>query len=193
MARLATALTQDATGVVVTAAQFRAHINQLSDHDDAYIDDLIGEVTAQVETHTHRTILERSYLMTFDGFDDPFKLALGNGRKVTSVQYRNRDNVLTSVPLASLYIRYHKDGITIDRMRDYVWPGDLTVTHPARVQIEATFGWLNAADVPKDIVRAIKFIAGQAYEFREDPPRLSSLLRPSEALLYPWVIRAPTG
>jgi uncharacterized phiE125 gp8 family phage protein len=152
----------------ITAPELRARLRLNDDSEDDALAEFLTTAVEMFEDEANRPVLATAYRQTFDKW--PCEIVLGRGgvTEVTAVK------------------RYLADSSTEDVAADQ-WLAILT-TPPARVAlaappalvttaagivvapvgcVEFTAGWADADAVPKQVVTALKLMAGFLYEHRE--------------------------
>ncbi|MDY3558119.1 head-tail connector protein [Gemmata sp. JC673] len=154
----------------VTAAELRDRLRINGTAEDGDLTEFLASAVERFEDDTGRPVLTTGYRQDLAQWPAGGLIVLGRGG-VTAV---------TAVK------RYLADGSTETLAADQ-WRADL-LTPPARVQlaavparvttaagiavspvgcVEFTAGWANAAAVPKQVLTALKLLAGHWYENRE--------------------------
>jgi uncharacterized phiE125 gp8 family phage protein len=154
--------------VLVAACEFGADIivNSAVTADDDNLTDLITEAREMVENITRRALLTQTWYAYLDEFPDEdfIKIPFGNLASVTSIKYKDSDGTETTMTVTTDYL-VETNGEGIGRIvlpDDVSWPTDsLYPSNP--ITIEFVCGWTAAASIPKNLKRAVKLAAEDAY------------------------------
>ena len=135
--------------------------------ESAYITALIAAARQTIErVYLHRTLIDTTYQMDLDGFEDVIKLPSPPLSSVTSVKYYDSDNALQTLDAAYYEVDTTSEPGRIIRASDYDWPD--TYDRTASVQIAYICGYGDeATDVPQAIRHALLMYVGMLYENRE--------------------------
>jgi uncharacterized phiE125 gp8 family phage protein len=134
--------------------------------EDDDLNDLIKDATAVVENITRRALLTQTWDYYLNDWpeDDFIKLPFGNLASVTSVSWKDTDGTETTLTENTDYlVETNSDGIgRIVLPYSESWPsGTLYPSNP--IKIRFVCGWTAAVNLPKNIKRAVKFAAEDAY------------------------------
>jgi uncharacterized phiE125 gp8 family phage protein len=154
--------------VLIAACEFGADIivNSAVTADDDNLTDLITEAREMVENITRRQLLTATWYAYLDAFpcEEFIKIPFGNLASVTSIKYKDSDGTETTMTVTTDYL-VETNGEGIGRIvlpDDVSWPTDsLYPSNP--ITIEFVCGWTAAASIPKNIKRAVKLAAEDAY------------------------------
>lgn len=177
------------TAYPVSVDEVKAQVRQDEDRDDGYIERLIQAATSfcEQEVSGHRQFITATYDVRVDGWwDDPICLPRPPLSSVTSVKYRDIDNVEQTLS-ASVYLvrtKWRQPG-TIELAPDQEWP-DVSDDYREPIVIRFVAGYgATAASVPQTIRHAIIMTTSHWYENRV--PVVSSGAVPKEV---PMTVRA---
>lgn len=177
--------------VSVASCEFGASIivNAATVADDDDLTDLITDGRAAVEAHTGRALLTQTWDYYLQGWPrgNAIVLPFGNLQSVTSVSWKDTDGTETTLTVTTDYL-VETNGNQCGRVVlpfGVSWPsGDLYPTNP--IKIRFICGWLTAAAVPKNIKRAVKFAAEDAYYHGDRSETLKPVI---DNLLASWRLR----
>jgi uncharacterized phiE125 gp8 family phage protein len=154
--------------VLVAACEFGADVivNAATTAEDDDLTDLITDGRVVVENICRRALLTQTWYYYLDKFpsEDFFKLPFGNLQSVTSVKYKDSDGTETTMTVTTEYI-VETNGDQCGRIvlpYGASWPS--FTPYPSNpITVEFVCGWTAAASIPKNIKRAVKFAAEDAY------------------------------
>ena len=168
----------------ISTAELEAHL-RLED-GEYMVADLIADGRADVEAITRRALLTQTwdYYLHFWPAENYIVLPFGNLQSVTSVAWKNSSAVDTTLVVTTDYL-VETNGNQCGRVVlpfSGSWPtGDLYPVNPIKLRFLA--GWTTAALVPKNIKRAVKLAAEDAYYHGDR----RAILRPAiDGLLASW-------
>lgn len=162
-----------ASKVLVAASEFGTTVllKEAASSESDSINGIITTAREYVEDLTGRALLTQTWDYSLEGWpsSDRIKLPFGNLQSVTSVKYKDSDGTETTLTVTTDYIV----GTNGDQC-GYIflpngvsWPdSDLYPYNP--ITIRFVCGWTSAALVPFKIKAAIKLIAADLYQNRED-------------------------
>jgi len=154
--------------VLVAACEFGADVivNAATTAEDDDLTDLIVDGRITVENICRRALLTQAWYYYLDKFpsEDFIKLPFGNLASVTSVKYKDSDGTETTMTVTTEYI-VETNGEQCGRIvlpYGVSWPS--FTPYPSNpITIEFVCGWTAASLIPKNIKRAVKFAAEDAY------------------------------
>lgn len=159
----------------LTTAEAKAHLRVDTADDDTYIDTLILAARQQAESITRRALITQTwkyYLAQFPistpgQFPNAIELPLAPLQSITSVKYTDNDGVQQTVDSGDYDVDINIEPGRIIPSFGNVWPS--TRYQANSVEIEHIVGYGNAsADIPAQIIHAIKLLIGHWYENREE-------------------------
>jgi uncharacterized phiE125 gp8 family phage protein len=154
----------------LTVEEARTHLRAGHTLEDGYIGSLVIVARRWVEQVTGRALVSQTWDYALDCFPrgPTIKIPRAPLRSVESVTYYGRDLVTEMVLDPSLYqVDTLRDPGVIALRDGASWPSDwLRTSSGVVVRFVAGYGD-EAADVPADIVHAIKLLVGEMYAFRE--------------------------
>ncbi len=177
-----------AAKVLTAASEFGADVivNAATTAEDDDLTDLIIDARAYVEAVTGRALLTQTWDYYLEDWPNGNAIVLpfGNLQSVTSVSWKDTDGTETTLTAATDYL-VETNGNQCGRVVlpfSGSWPsGDLYPVNP--IKIRFVCGWTTAALVPKNIKRAVKFAAEDAYYHGDR----SEVLKPViDRLLASW-------
>jgi len=157
-----------ASKVLVAACEFGTDVivNAATTAEDDDLTDLITDGRETVENITRRALLTQTWEYYLDDWpaEDYITLPFGNLASVTSVIYKDADGAETTLTKDTDYL-VELNGDQCGRIvlpEGYTWPtADLYPSQP--ITIKFVCGWTAAASIPKNLKRAVKFAAEDAY------------------------------
>lgn len=168
----------------LTRAQVKDFLRIDHDDEDALVDALISAARRFVEAHTGRVLMAQSWRLTRDGWPGSGVLVspVAPVRAILAAQVRGLDGQDIAVPEEALMVGRGGSGlIHVDLLHVPQAMGRDAVS----IIVEAGYG-ADAADVPADLVQAVRLLAAHFYEHREgagDATRLPEVVR---TLLAPY-------
>lgn len=174
--------------VLVAACEFGVDVivNAATTAEDADLADLIIDGRAYVEAVTGRALLTQTwdYYLQEWPTGNAIVLPFGNLQSVTSVSWKDTDATETTLAVTTDYLVETNDNQCGRIVLPYggTWPsGSLYQSNP--IKIRFICGWTTAAGIPKNIKRAVKFGAENAYYHGDR----SVILKPViDSLLASW-------
>jgi uncharacterized phiE125 gp8 family phage protein len=154
--------------VLLAACEFGTSIlvNAATTAEDTDLVDLIADGRETVERFTRRRLLTQTWDYFINSFPstDSITIPYGNLQSVTSVKYTDTDGTVTTLTENTDYT-VEKNGDQHGRIvlpYGGSWPSvTLAPTNP--IAIRFICGWTTAALIPRNITRAVKFAAEDAY------------------------------
>lgn len=158
-----------ASKVLLAACEFGTSIlvNEATTAEDDDLEDLIKDGREEIEKITRRAILSQTWDYYLDEFPECnfIKLPFGNLQTTgLTVKYTDSDGTQTTMTLTTDYL-IETNGEACGRIvlpYGETWPS-FTAYSSNPIVIRFTAGWTTAALVPKNIKRAVKFAAEDAY------------------------------
>jgi len=158
--------------VLVAACEFGADVivNAATTADDANLTDLITEAREFVENITGRQLLTAAWYYYLNKFpcNDFIRIPLGNLQNGTGaepiIKYKDSDGTETTMTVTTDYL-VETNGEQCGRIvlpDGENWPTD-TLYPSNPITIEFVCGWVTADLIPKNIKRAVKLAAEDAY------------------------------
>lgn len=156
------------TAQVLSVGDAKAHLHVLHQEHDAYITGLIDEAIESFETETGMCLASQTREATFDDFPCEGEWIVLPRRPVASVTWvKYYDTSGVQQTLASTQNLLGAFEARIVPPINTPWPST-QVGRAGRVTVRYVCGYATADAVPKDIIRAIKLMVGDAYENRGD-------------------------
>lgn len=110
-------------------------------------------------------MVTQTWRLTLDRFERFITLPLGPNVAVTSVQYVDADGAVQTVSSGDYQVLADRDPAVLSPTYGTCWPSTRCELGAVRITFTAGFG--AAADVPADLVNALKLIVGELYRNRE--------------------------
>lgn len=182
----------------LTLAEAKAHLRVDHDDEDAVITALIAAARARVEAYGGLRLITQTVRLTLDAFPvggRPIWLPVWPVQSVDSVGYTESDG--TAATLAPARWQLVRSGKPARLAPAYleVWPIARLWYDSVTVEMTAGFGDA-AADLPADLVSAVKLVLGTLYEHREDVlagATVGALPLTAETLIGPHVFHPGPG
>jgi len=157
-----------ASQVLLAACEFGTSIlvNEATTAEDDDLGDLIKDGREEIERLTRRALLTQTWDYYLDEWpdEDYITIPFGNLATVTHIKYTDSDGDETEMTVTTQYI-VETNGDQCGRIvlpYGVTWPSFTAYTSNPIV-IRFVCGWTTAALVPKNIKRAVKFAAEDAY------------------------------
>ena len=175
----------------ITLDQAKGHIRvELEEHaDDDLIRVQVKAATLAAETFTMRQFMTATYELLLDKFPTVIDVPRPPLRTVNSIKYidtdGNKQTLDTSVYTVDTVSMVGRIVLAYEQS----WPQTRVQIQAVTVNYDAGYG--TRADIPPDIIAAIKLYLGHLYENREDVVvgvAVNKLPKASESLLYPYRI-----
>lgn len=191
--KFATKLVTPPAAAVVSTADAKTHLRVSTSSQDSYIDTLVTAATKHVEKLTNRLLITQTWELWADRFpggsnplgdwwdgvrEEPVSLSSGSGSgrvlelpfsklsSLTSLSTFNDSGTETTFSNSSYIVDTVSEPPRVVLARGSVWPSDLRMANA--IKLVAIFGYgATAADVPADLVHAIKMLVAHWFENRE--------------------------
>jgi len=169
---------------VVTLDDAKLQLRVEHDHEDVVIQGFIDAAIAEAESYIGGIILARAITFGLEDWVERFDFPIGPANVITAVKYQKSGNVTYTTAAADEYKLYafgkNKHQLILkEAIRGY----SLVDETLDAVQINANIGY-ELADIPEDIIQAVKLILTDLYEFRGE--KEIKLNRSSRNLLRPY-------
>lgn len=169
----------------ITSALVKEHLRVIGTDEDLKINNSIKAAALTFEQYTGQALVNQTIKQTIDQFPcgkSFFLLEKGaHATTLVSLQYYNKDNVLTTVPSDVYFLVDASYPASINLNTNKSWPIDIHPTRIAAVEITYTTGYgANETAVPADIKEALSLIIGDMYLHRED-----TIMMPGVAVVNP--------
>ncbi len=153
---------------VVSLAEAKKQVNEVSGDDDALLSRLISTATEQVERDSGRALLTQTWKMIRDAFPGTCWVALPRAplQSVASVKYYDTAGVLQTWPITNYLIDTVREPGLLWLADDADWPS-LVSSRPNPVEITYVCGWKTAAEVPQRAKHAVLLLVAHWYRSRE--------------------------
>jgi uncharacterized phiE125 gp8 family phage protein len=192
-------LVTPASGLVVSLEDAKKHLRVDFNDDDELITALIKAATRSAEKFLGRSLLDQTFDFFMDAFPSEktwFELPVPPLIEVQKISYKDSSGDYVDMDQSSYEVDDASQPARISLVSNGSWPSPLSVLNAVRVTFRA--GYLTQdspaqADVPADIIAAIKLQIGHLYENRESvvistpvfalPQGSEFLLRPHRAEL----------
>lgn len=154
---------QNAEHEVLSLTDVKTQLRVSGTDDDEYFRLVIPSIRDQVEIYLGRALVTSVWEVTYDEFADEMQIPMAPIQSITSVQYRDTDNVLQTL----LSTAYQFD--TTGRLKPAYgtdWPS--TYERYEAIKITYVAGYNHAGNVPDDIKHAMRLMIGEADLNREN-------------------------
>lgn len=171
----------DGADVVVSLVDAKEQLRIEHDYEDDFVQDCIDAAVAEVESYIGGPILERTVIFGISDWRLHVNFPTGPVTAVDSVEYLPNDAESYST-LASTNWKLYNFGVNTQQLLIKTAAHSETLEEETldAIKITATVGWAAAA-IPSDIIKAVKLLLTDAYEFRGE--RELKLNRSSRNLL----------
>lgn len=176
----------------ITIDEAKAHLRVDLDDEDALIEAAVTAARTYAENFMRRKLITQTLKTTANGFGgSSMALPLGPVQSVTQVQYKQTtDGALTTWAADQYQLVKSVIPQRLAPAYGVTWP--VTRADYDNVEITYSVGYGDdAADVPGDIIAAIKLLLGHFYENREDEVAgtvVSKVTLSARRLLMPYVV-----
>lgn len=170
--------------VLISLSDAKDQLRVEHDFEDAEIQSYIDAAIAEAESYLGTVILKRNIVFGLENWTERFDFPLGPIGQIDSLTYLKATNTNYTTAPTDQYKVYNfgpaKSQIII---KESIRSNNLKEETLDAVKIDASVGY-DLADVPQNIIQAIKLILTDYYEFRGD--REIKLNRSSRNLLRPF-------
>lgn len=166
--RQGTIITQRSEGFAlsVQAAKRQLRIEPEDADQDDHIADLCAAAHRKIERELGYPILVQTRETYLSGFPrGPIWLGGGDSLSILSIRYRDRQNVVQTLDASAYALDAVSRVAQVYPAPSATWPS--TLCTPGAVVIEWRAGWATAADVPEDLIHAMKLLVGHWDQNRE--------------------------
>lgn len=151
----------------VSVAEMKLQARIDHDYEDDYCAELVEVATHVAETESERALVSRTLEAYFGGWcSNGLMLPLPPATSVAAVEYLGEDDAWHEVDAANYALRSERQPAVLEFMDGFVEPRLSSRSLPVRVRYVAGFG--GASAVPAAAKQAIKILAAEYYENRED-------------------------
>ena len=157
--------TVDPSGALVSTADAKTHLRVDGSDEDVLIDALVAVATNAVEEMTGRALLTQTWKMRMPRPSGEVRLPKTPAASLSSVAYFDRDEVEQTATLGDFLLLAGRDKATVRPASGADWPE--AYDRPDAVSITWVAGYGAAADVPAELVHAVKLMLGHLFEHRE--------------------------
>jgi uncharacterized phiE125 gp8 family phage protein len=159
-------LVTKATDMPVKLNEAKTHLRVLHDDDDVYIDGLIASATDFVENYLRgRVLAKKTYDYYVDAFPETIRLPKAPVQAISSIKYLDSNGDQQTLASSSYTSDLISQPARIIPAYGLSWPETRSIINSVVVRFDA--GYASVADVPKNIVTAIKILVGEWYNNRE--------------------------
>jgi uncharacterized phiE125 gp8 family phage protein len=152
----------------LTRDEVKAHLKVDTDYENAVLDALIAGAVATVDGPRGIGIcmMKQTWRLTLDRFTRFITIPLGPNVEVTSVKYDDTDGAEQTLDPSGYRLAAGLDPAVLSPTDGSSWP--VVLCQPGSVRIEFTAGYgETSAEVPADLVNALKLVVGSLHEDRE--------------------------
>lgn len=162
-----------ASGDVLSTANAKAHLRVEHSTEDTLIAAYVASAVEHIQEQTGRQLLTATYDISFDRFPvgaEPQRLPYAPLQSVSQIVYTDTGGTAQTITSGTISTDYRVTTSTepgqISPAYGNVWPYAADV--PGAVVYRIVCGYGTAADVPTQILHAIRLLVGHWYENRED-------------------------
>lgn len=170
------------TGALIPLADQKLHLRVDHDAEDTLIGAYVAAATLAAESITGLALLSRVIDVTFDGWPRCIELPLSPVQSVDQVRYVDPAGQEQTLGTAAYQVDLTADPVRVAPAWGCTWPAIRAQMAAVAVRVTAGFG--DAADVPADIVAAVKLLAAHLYANRE-PVNIGNIVNE-----IPFTVRA---
>jgi uncharacterized phiE125 gp8 family phage protein len=161
-------VTSEPAAEPVLAADAKTHLRVTTSDDDTYIGTLITVARRRAEIETARAFISQTLKQTLDAFPstDVIELQRPPLSSVTSVKYYDDNGVLQTLSASAYTVDTSSTPGRIVLKEDQSWPSTDDIPNAVEITYVAGYG-AAGANVPAEIVHAIKILVAHWYAARE--------------------------
>jgi len=139
----------------------KLHLREQSSDYDVLIEAYIEAATDLIQQQTARCLITQVWRVTFDAFDDPFRLPWAPVQAVSNITYFDADNASQTLA-TSVYGTYaDHQGFYLGLLNSQSWPAVYTRNDAISVTFVAGYG--EPQDVPGALKAALMVLVGDMY------------------------------
>lgn len=131
---------------------------------DSEIARLVSAARAYVENYTGTRLITQTLALRSDDWADLENLPVAPVQSITSISYVDTDGATQTLAGSVYDARLYGLAPTIVLKFNQVWP---TIQMGSLITVTAVVGYGAAADVPSDLIHAMRLLLGDFYQFRE--------------------------
>lgn len=131
---------------------------------DSEIARLVSAARAYVENYTGTRLITQTLALRTDDWADLENLQVAPVQSITSISYVDTDGATQTLAGSVYEARLYGLEPSIVLKYDQTWP---TIRMGSLITVTAVVGYGAAADVPVDLVHALRLLLGDFYQFRE--------------------------
>jgi len=125
---------------------------------------LVSAARAYVENYTGTRLITQTLALRSDDWADLENLPVAPVQSITSISYVDTDGATQTLAGSVYDARLYGLAPTIVLKFNQVWP---TIQMGSLITVTAVVGYGAAANVPSDLMHALKLLLGDFYQFRE--------------------------
>lgn len=167
----------------LTRAEAKAFLRIDHEAEDSLVDALIAAARRTVEAATGRALLEQTWRFSREGWplSGVIVAPVAPVRAILSAVVTLPDGSAAAVPEGALALKADRAPALI-----HVAAGRVPAPGPGGIAITIRAGYGAAADVPADLVEAVRLVLAHFYEFRDGSGAAQALPATVTALLAPY-------
>lgn len=150
----------------ILLADALAHLRIEGDEENRYVAGLIDAATAWVENHLERALITRTYEFSLSAFPACIALPMPPLQSVVGITYTDTSGDAQTLAADQYQLKTDQAPAFVVPAYGVTWPTARDEVGSVVVEYTAGYGD-TAADIPGDIVAALKLVIGQLYEHRE--------------------------
>lgn len=166
----------------VPLADAKAWLRVTEADEDGMISDLIDAATRRLDGYSGmlgRCLVSQNWSQSYDAFASVLRLPLAPVSAVAAIRWTDSAGTTSTISATNYTLFEDARGAFVRFVDGYAWPADFAAR--AAVEVEFTAGYGVAADVPADLVLAIKMMVANWFDRREIgeiPLGVSALIAP---------------
>lgn len=168
---------------VLTLEEAKRQLRIEHDYEDQEIEAFINEAVAEAESYIGALLLPRAVTFGVSAWKKDNTFPIGPVTAVTGVSYSDDTDESFELQVSEYKLYNFGGNKDVLLIKDSARENTLISDTPDAVKITATVGYAEGT-IPKDVIRAVKLILTDAYEFRGD--RETKINRSSRNLLRPY-------
>jgi uncharacterized phiE125 gp8 family phage protein len=168
----------------------KTHMRIDIDAEDAYIAVLIKSARLRAEAFINKQLITATYTLKLDSFPSVISIPRSPAQEITSITYVDTDGDTQTLSSDVYTLDSDSEPGRIYEAYGESWPSHRPIRNAITVTFKAGYGDA-AANVPDDIIHAIKLFTAAYHEEREegnDRNILINKITTAERLLYPYKI-----
>jgi len=150
----------------VTLTQAKAQLRVTWADEDVHIASLIRHATAVTELIQRRSLINRTYTLYLDDFEDEIGLPMPPLSSVTTIKYYDSDSVQQTIAAAEYQVVKHDTVPYVTPAVDGAWPDTDSRKNAIEIEYVAGYG-ATEASTPPDTEAGLLMLISDGFEHRE--------------------------